>query len=1260
MDPHLKIPLEDLNQIQMRDLVDQMAEEYRDVLKIRLKNKGLAGVVEEIGVRQRSSAGFFDVDTGAIAVVEHRTGGKTTRQVIKLNNGFRSEKSAPIARNFGEPHRLVQQGPFRGSIKGQKVTYIKHGDVRIEYKGHQVTRIVGPDEIEIPRAKFGDVKIFPNEHHAEMRILQWAERNNYRIVALAPTRGCCPHCALAMQQYFIKQNVNIDDAIPKVRQNRSLWRSFLKELKAPPKSAPVEYTVKGGKLDVAALRAKFKTQVTAFKSPDPRLVRISKVLKVAGPAMLVFDAATSYAKAADQWDKGERDAAAETLAEFGGRAAGAFVGAEACGLALAGCGSVIPGLGTTVGGLAGIVIGGVVGAYLGEQGARQLCDQIIAWTKGEQPSAPPPWPQVASKPHSTNPEVAKLQSEMQAAGYSAPEIAGIGRLFESPALQGKTPAEAFQQIGNGLVPQGATNEGDTWLAQFPEPGEPDQKVTSVQPMPTQPIGWPIPTPTAGPRPQVQPPPGLTRAPRYDRSQPPQVVETVHAELLKPQGNAPAPIEATDAPLSPTPPQVEVVSTAEISERVDQLRSRLQEYDALAAGQAGPVSRDQFEADSNELRNIQDQLVLSGASPMELHALQTKLNEVRNRYEQVESDAHWADVRKADILQKQQNEERWRADQAARDSRRADETADAANVQQQKDRALRDIEEDERKDRERERREDQERADLREQQEQEAKARHRQADDDREARWKAEDDLKREADRQRDDEYRKTQEIRSQQDAEARDKAAKLAEEERTRDAERRQQDAAYAQQLAEDNRNREAELRRDDDARKADEIRSQQDADAQAQAEKLADEQQTRDADRRQQDAVHTQQLADDNIRWANEAARREEQRMQDDKEAQRRIDAAHDQALAEEQRRVDDQRRQDAIRAQEEADEKRLAAKEDERRADELRQQELNRQIADQARRDTVNPPPAESPARADADNQRNYDDQRAVDMARKAEDARYRTEKERQLEEQRLADQAAQAEHARQLDDQAHKARQTPANNAQSRESTSPRAEDRQPVETRDTAGGQGYVDLQVEARIVNEALRKQELDQQQQEEQQRRLEEARYQQQLEQQRRAEEDARRQQEEERQRREDEWRRQQEEQQRRQQEEDWRRQQEAEEQRQLEAAWRQEQERQAEEEWRRRQQQEEEQRQMQEIWRQQQEEQQRRAEEEARRQQEEEQRRREDEWRRQQEEQQRRQQEEDWRRQQQEEADRRQRQEEEDRKSVSAKILWPGQDPYP
>src|SRR5579872_6755685 len=143
---------------------------------------------------------LFGKQTGVFAIVEDENG---VRRPVTLNSGFRSESSPHVGDN------LIQQGPFEAFRDGERITYVKTAKgVRIEYKPGAITRVVAADGTEIPFDRtlkpneFGEITlpeseyhpkitIGPNEQHAEMRLADWASRTKHRILAMAPTRGCC-------------------------------------------------------------------------------------------------------------------------------------------------------------------------------------------------------------------------------------------------------------------------------------------------------------------------------------------------------------------------------------------------------------------------------------------------------------------------------------------------------------------------------------------------------------------------------------------------------------------------------------------------------------------------------------------------------------------------------------------------------------------------------------------------------------------------------------------------------------------------------------------------------------------------------------------------------------------------------------------------------------------------------------------------------------------------------------------------------------
>jgi hypothetical protein len=217
------------------------------------------------------------------------------------------------------------------------------------------------------------------------------------------------------------------------------------------------------------LRRQGERLLAGYKPLDPRLSRIARTLKIAGPAMLAFDAATTYAKASDQWQNGAKDDAAETLAAFGGRVGGAFIGAESLGLMLGGFGSVVPGLGTTVGALVGGLIGGAVGAYVGEEKTKELCRQIIEWAHGRADASGPRLadqygenigqlsPVGDGSRDFTQASVVQLQREMSRCGYSAPEANFVcelvsGRIVGEAARDPDAPWQVLRQLGESCIP----------------------------------------------------------------------------------------------------------------------------------------------------------------------------------------------------------------------------------------------------------------------------------------------------------------------------------------------------------------------------------------------------------------------------------------------------------------------------------------------------------------------------------------------------------------------------------------------------------------------------------------------------------------------------------------------------------------------------------------------------------------------------------------------------------------------------------------
>jgi hypothetical protein len=313
---------------------------------------------------------LFGRQTGVFAVVEDAEGRRRT--LVTLISGFRAESDLHIARN------VVQQGPFEAIRNGERVTYVRVGKegepgpgVRIEYdRAGTISRIetAGGVELPIPAVapnEFGEVTlpatphydaitIGPNQHHAEMRLYDWATRNKLKIISMTPTRGCCVHCQRRLMAAFKHE---FHDLIPLHRQSKRAYIQYRRWLKRiglaqRPNDLPVRLPPSELKLlsdsQSSALRNAARRDLATLSQIDPRLMRISRYLRVVGPAMLAFDVATSAAKAADQWRQGAGQEATTTLAALGGRLAGAYVGAEAFGAIGGGLGSVVPGLGTTI------------------------------------------------------------------------------------------------------------------------------------------------------------------------------------------------------------------------------------------------------------------------------------------------------------------------------------------------------------------------------------------------------------------------------------------------------------------------------------------------------------------------------------------------------------------------------------------------------------------------------------------------------------------------------------------------------------------------------------------------------------------------------------------------------------------------------------------------------------------------------------------------------------------------------------------------
>ena len=260
MDP-LKAALHSNNPATLRALVEYLANDYGDVL--------------------------FRRQTGVFAIVETEHG---VRQIVVLNSGFRNEAGqspmpAPGSNTLRGSRKFLELGPFEEVVDGQRITYSRTPDggridYRIEGRNATITRVVAPDGSEIrlephPGAKFGDIAIAANDHHAEMRLEDWKNRvPGRRILSACPTRGCCAMCEARWKAIYGEEEYG--KMIPGSRQTRKAWLDFRRQLRQlgleknpnalAPKNfgLPEEFVAKG---DVAKLRAMFAEDVERSARP---------------------------------------------------------------------------------------------------------------------------------------------------------------------------------------------------------------------------------------------------------------------------------------------------------------------------------------------------------------------------------------------------------------------------------------------------------------------------------------------------------------------------------------------------------------------------------------------------------------------------------------------------------------------------------------------------------------------------------------------------------------------------------------------------------------------------------------------------------------------------------------------------------------------------------------------------------------------------------------------------------------------------------
>jgi len=333
---------------------------------------------------------YFDAQTGACAVLQKKGGGPETRQLLQMNSGFSTERRAKASalnreildwadKNGYTPKQhgtLVEPGPFKTTSKGQTSAYTKAADgSRIPYD---------------PKTKIGaDGELTVLKHHAEMKIVDWAEAHGYEVVALAPTRGCCPNCQHALQKALGEEKFK--SVVPASRQNpkafgEHLQKNFGDDISKGSAIAKGSEIAKGGhgaapaephvELPAhphgAAGGAKLKLPPGLEKFPAVA-AKMSSHLGTATTALDAFNTAGDVSK---DLRAGHTEAAARKTLEFGGRTWGGIEGAALGAEAGAIVGSIVPGPGTAIGAAAGGVIGGIVGASAGEDAAKKLFDGL--------------------------------------------------------------------------------------------------------------------------------------------------------------------------------------------------------------------------------------------------------------------------------------------------------------------------------------------------------------------------------------------------------------------------------------------------------------------------------------------------------------------------------------------------------------------------------------------------------------------------------------------------------------------------------------------------------------------------------------------------------------------------------------------------------------------------------------------------------------------------------------------------------------------
>jgi hypothetical protein len=192
-------PLKDLSQSEATEFVDHYADEYRSVLTVRETR---------------------DFQTGAVAIFEKPDG---DRVIMIINSGLRTEKPGAGDGKTG----LVQTGPYQKTIGGKKYAYTRDSD--------------GNEVIYDPKTS--------NDHHAEPKLIAFEESSGYKLVAAAPTRGCCGDCQTDMKERYGEEGFK--KMVPDHRQSPEAFNRHRAEIEAAQKNQPNAVATKpdGGQAD---------------------------------------------------------------------------------------------------------------------------------------------------------------------------------------------------------------------------------------------------------------------------------------------------------------------------------------------------------------------------------------------------------------------------------------------------------------------------------------------------------------------------------------------------------------------------------------------------------------------------------------------------------------------------------------------------------------------------------------------------------------------------------------------------------------------------------------------------------------------------------------------------------------------------------------------------------------------------------------------------------------------------------------------------